>query len=358
MDNPYQRLAERLNTIPNGYPATPEGLELEILRRIFTPEEAALAAQLKLTLETASQVAERLGRDPGETRALLKTMVRKGLIDTRPLEKELGFRLMPFIVGIYEAQVGNLDRELAEVFERYYKQALGAALSMQPPIHRVVPIGASVKVDMEIRPYESVADLVAGAKAWGVLDCICRKQKSLLGQACGHPIDVCMGLSAMPNYFDHNPVIRAVSQDEAMDTLRRAAQAGLVHSLSNYQRGLWYICNCCTCSCGILRGISELGMANAVARSAFINQVDTDLCQGCELCVDHCPFHALRMADRLAQVDDGRCLGCGVCAAACPDGALALVRRPTAEAEIPMGSIKDWMIARATQRGMDLSELL
>jgi len=358
MDNPYQRLAERLNTIPNGYPSTPEGLEIEILRRIFTPEEAALAAQLKLTLETSNQVAERLGRDPSETRTLLKTMVRKGLIDTRPVEKELGFRLLPFVVGIYENQVGNLDREMAELFERYYKQALGAALSTPPPIHRVVPIGASVKVDMEIRPYESVADMVAGAKAWGVLDCICRKQKALLGQPCGHPIDVCMGLSRLPNYFDHNPVIHAVSQEEAMDTLRRAAEAGLVHSISNFQRGLTYICNCCTCSCGILRGISELGIANAVARSAFVNQVDGEVCQGCELCIDRCPFHALRMVDQLAQVDEGRCLGCGVCADACPDGALALVRRPTAEAEVPMGSIKDWMIARATQRGVDLTELL
>src|SRR4030067_1742768 len=99
MDDPYQRLAERLNTIPNGSPSTPEGLELEILRRIFTPEEAALAAQLKLTLATAGQVAERLGRDPGGMRALLKTMVRKGQIDTRPLEKELGFRLKPSSLG-------------------------------------------------------------------------------------------------------------------------------------------------------------------------------------------------------------------------------------------------------------------
>ncbi len=358
MENPFANLARRLNTVPNGYPPTPDGLEIELLKRFFTAEEAELAAHLKLTLETASQIAQRLGRDPQATRALLKTMVRRGLIDMRPAEKELSFRLMPFIVGIYEAQVGNLDRDTSDLFERYYKRALGAALSMQPPIHRVVPIGASVKVDMEIRPYESVADLVSGAKAWGVLDCICRKQQSLLGKACGHPIDVCMGLSALPNYFDHNPVIHAVTQEEAMNTLRRAAQAGLVHSLSNYQRGLWYICNCCTCSCGILRGISELGIANAVARSAFLNTVDGDLCQGCELCIDQCPFHALHMADNLAQVDGVRCVGCGVCAAACPDGALALVRRPEAEVEVPMGSIKDWMIARAAQRGVDLSELL
>jgi electron transport complex protein RnfB len=56
-----------------------------------------------------------------------------------------------------------------------------------------------------------------------------------------------------------------------MGTLRRAAEAGLVHSVSNSVEGTYYICNCCTCSCGILRGMAELGIANVVASSAFVN---------------------------------------------------------------------------------------
>ena len=42
----YRQLAARLDALPSGFPATPDGLELAVLARLFTPEEAALAAQL------------------------------------------------------------------------------------------------------------------------------------------------------------------------------------------------------------------------------------------------------------------------------------------------------------------------
>ncbi len=118
-----------------------------------------------------------------------------------------------------------------------------------------------------------------------------------------------------------------MTKDEALHTLRRSAEAGLVHTVGNNQEGLTYICNCCTCSCGILRGIAEFEMANAVARSAFVNTVDADLCLGCGQCEDACQFEALEMGET-AIVNGFRCVGCGVCVLACPEGALALVRRP------------------------------
>jgi electron transport complex protein RnfB len=40
----YRRLAERLDAIPNGFPATESGVELKLLAKIFAPEEAALAS--------------------------------------------------------------------------------------------------------------------------------------------------------------------------------------------------------------------------------------------------------------------------------------------------------------------------
>ena len=39
----YRKLAQRLDTIPNGFPATESGVELRLLEKMFTPEEAALA---------------------------------------------------------------------------------------------------------------------------------------------------------------------------------------------------------------------------------------------------------------------------------------------------------------------------
>jgi ferredoxin len=139
-----------------------------------------------------------------------------------------------------------------------------------------------------------------------------------------------MVIDQRPGAFDNSDVIHAVGRDEALATLQRAAEAGLVHSVSNNQEGLHYICNCCTCSCGILRSMATLGIANVVARSAFVNQVDETLCGTCGLCLDTCPFEALTL-DLTLLVDPVRCVGCGVCVPTCPSEALGLVRRPEAE---------------------------
>ncbi len=166
-----------------------------------------------------------------------------------------------------------------------------------------------------------------------------------------------MAMNTNPGAFDNVPHIRALTLEEALATLQVAAEAGLVHSVSNDQRGSSYICNCCTCSCGILRGISELGIANAVAHSAFINTVEEDLCIACEDCLEFCQFEALSM-EFTAQVDQLRCVGCGVCVQACPEGALSLARRPEQEIDPVPLSKSDWMEQRAAMRGLDLKQVL
>jgi ferredoxin len=355
--DPYRRLAARLDALPDGFPPTQSGAELRLLAKLFSPEEAELAAQLRLTLETPRQIAARLDRDPRAVRDQLKGMAKRGLIEAGRVERGLGYGLMPFVVGIYEMQVGRIDEELAQRFETYYREAFGRALPVQPQFHRVIPVGESVRSDMEVRPYESAADLVNRAQAWAVTDCICRKQQALIGEPCEHPLDVCMILSERPGAFDGAPNLQALNREGALATLERAAEAGLVHSVSNNQQGVWYVCNCCTCACGILRGMADLGMANVVARSAFVNRVDDALCIGCGACVDRCQFDALALDD-VVKVDDARCVGCGVCVPACPVGALRLVRRPEDEVLSPPVTKRDWREQRAEARGLDLDEVL
>ncbi len=354
-DTPYRELAARLDELPNGFPPAADGAELRLLAKLFTPEEASLAARLRMTLETPAQLATRLGGDPQALGQQLKSMVKRGLITAgRAPAGGLGFGLLPFVVGIYEMQAGRIDAELARLFEDYYQQTFRQALLEQPPVHRVIPINASVRQDMEVRPFESAAEIVARARAWGVTDCICRKQQALLGQACSHPLDVCMVFSEAPMAFDRKEDIRALTQAEAFATLRRAAEAGLVHSVSNNQRGVWYICNCCTCACGILRGLTELGRANVIAASAFICQVDEDKCIACGECVERCPFGALTVAST-SQVSATRCAGCGVCVIGCSQEALELVRRPEADILTPFETEEEWRMARAAARGLDLA---
>lgn len=347
-DSPYRRLARSLDALPNRFPPAADQSDLRLLAKLFTEQEASLASNLLPELESTAQIAGRLGQPAGELSGPLKDMAKKGLIAFgKTAAGRPGYGLLPFVVGIYEAQAGKIDAELARLFEDYYQQSFGQALVIQPQVHRVIPVGESVKNTLEIRPFESAAGLVDQAQSWGVIDCICRTQKALIGDPCKHPVDVCMVLSTRPEAFNGSGFVRALTHTGALQTLQRAASAGLVHCVSNNQRDVWYICNCCTCSCGILRGMADLGIANVVARSAFVNRVDEDLCAGCGDCVSACQFGALRV-DGMAQVQEIRCVGCGVCVTVCPTGALGLERRPGEIA--PPVSEDDWRTARLTAR--------
>jgi ferredoxin len=281
----------------------------------------------------------------------LKAMAQRGLIAAGRAKGGLGFRLLPFAVGFYEQQLPHLDVELAQLVEDYFWAGMGAALAQTPPAHRVIPVQRTVQSDMEVQPYESAAALLARRQAWAVMPCICRKQKALVGEPCGHPMDVCMAMSDTPGAFDHAPGLKALTLAEAQAALQMAAEAGLVHTTSNNQEEVGYICNCCTCGCGILRGMAELGMANVVARSAFVNQVDGDRCAACGACVEHCSFAALSQPDGgVAVVDARRCVGCGVCVLTCPEEALGLVRRPEAEVLPPPETAEAWRARRLAER--------
>ena len=353
----YKRLAERLDNLPNGFPSTEDGSELRVLAYLFTPEEADLAAELRMTLETADQIAQRLGLEHTPTRQMLKSMVKRGLIKAGKADEGLGYGLLPFVVGIYENQIGSFDEEFARLFEDYYQRSFARALNVQPAFHRVVPVGESIKMNMQVAPFESAVGIIENAQSWGVQDCMCRLQTAFIGKPCNHPLDVCMIMSPMPDAFAQSKEIKVLTKDEAYAVLHRADQAGLVHSVSNNQKGNWYICNCCTCSCGILRGMVELGIANVVASSAFINTVDETLCNACGLCVEYCQFEALTV-DNIAIVNGTRCTGCGVCVNSCPDHALVLVRRPEDEVKPVPVSMSEWGKQRAQERGIDLTSLL
>lgn len=356
-NNDYESLAKRLDEMPHGFPATEDGIELKLLAYLFSEEEAALAAKLRIVLETSDEVSQRIGSETTHTNKLLKGMAKRGLINCGKTDKGLGFGLMPFVVGIYEMQAGRIDRELATIFEEYYKRSFHKALTMQPSVHRVIPVQEAIRADMAIEPYESASHILDQAKSWGVLDCICRKQKALIGDPCDHPIDVCMTFSQLPNAFDNSSTIRRLTHEQAHETLHRASAAGLVHSVSNNQKGVWYVCNCCTCSCGILRGLAEMGIANVIARSGFVNSVDEERCLGCQDCQDACQFDALSF-DNVAKVDIRRCVGCGVCVLVCPEEAMKLVSRSQEDQLTPPVDDQAWMIARATSRGIDINDVM
>jgi len=60
----------------------------------------------------------------------------------------------------------------------------------------------------------------------------------------------------------------------------------------------------------------------AVEIEPITAEVDKDVCGGCEICVELCPFGAITMVDGKSDINVALCKGCGTCVGACPTGAL------------------------------------
>jgi ferredoxin len=259
------------------------------------------------------------------------------------------FRLAPFIVGIYEAQLETMDLEFARLFEKY--MADGGAegiMKPQPALHRVIPARDAVRSDW-ILPYDDVRKIMLSAKRFRVRGCICRVQQDLLGKRkCDFPIENCIMLS----YLDRPSGENDISQEQALAILDQSESIGLVHTASNVVQGVGYICNCCGCCCGILRGITDWGIEKSVARANYYAVVDPQKCTGCRVCADRCQVGAISLDGGTATIRLERCIGCGLCVTGCPEDAVHLQKRREEEIVHPPKDYSAWESKRLHNRGV------
>jgi len=356
----YRKLAQKLDAIPNGFPQTETGVELKLLAKIYKPEEAAIASEMQLVPETAAQIAQKIGHDEAETLALLEEMVRRGLIRVIDEEGQCKFGLMPWVIGVYEEQLLRMDEEFVRLFDEYL---LGAGLgwieffNYLPSIEKVIPVEKSIPVDVQIFPYEQASALLNNAKSFAVRKCICRVNKALDGAPCKYPVEVCLVFAPNEGAFDNQPENRVITKEEALRILRETEEAGLIHSSTNVREGHFYICNCCTCCCGFMQGLTLLGVENSIAKSDFYARSDPETCTGCGNCVKRCQFEVPTLVDDRSSVDQKRCVGCGQCVMTCPSGAMTLVRKPQDQITPTPRNMEQWAIERAKNRGLSTEEL-
>jgi len=344
----YEKLACALDLLPGGFPRTKSGVELQILKRIFSPEEALLASNMTGNRETAHAIAGRANLPLEETEERFKEMLSRGIIWGSKKDGIWKFRLAPFLVGFYEEQWHVMDHDLAHLCEQYLNEG-GAEgiMSPQPALPRDVPAQQAVKTEF-ILPDDDIKPLILEAKWFELRDCICRKQQDLVGnRKCDFPLRACLNFSAKDRPVGpHN-----VAQQEALKVLDQAEEIGLVHTVSNIARGVFYVCNCCGCCCGILRGITQFGIQQSVARANYYAVVDPEQCAGCGICEERCQVNACSVDD-VATIDLTKCIGCGLCVTGCPNEAVKLNVRADAEIIHPPENYKAWEHQRLQNRGL------
>ncbi|MGD9402132.1 MAG: 4Fe-4S binding protein, partial [bacterium] len=315
--------------------------------------EARLASHLTVRREAVDAIAKRAGLPPREAGRDLVALARRGIVWSGETDGGAGFRLAPFIVGIYEAQLGTMDEEFARLYEQYMEQG-GAAGIMRPlpSLHRVLPGHGAIEPG-RVLPYDDVRAIIEKGKTFRIRGCICRVQQDLIGdRKCDFPLENCITIYQT----ERPPSPDDISMERAIEILDETEKMGLVHTTANVVNDITYICNCCGCCCGILRGFNEWGIDEAIARANYLAIVDAEACSGCEICVERCQVGAMSMNDGAAHVDAARCIGCGLCVTGCPGDAVRLKRKPDAEIVEPPVDYATWERERLRNRGLDAAD--
>ena len=329
-DEIYDGLRAFLDTLPTGFPATPTGVELRILKKLFTPEEAELTVNLRSEPEELSQIAARLWRGDSELGSKLEDMARKGLIFRVRTGGQVLYQAYQFMVGIYEFQVNNLDSEFSRMFEEYLPY-LGLSLSrVKTKQLRVLPVESAVTALHNVAPYNNIREMVRQQELISVAECICRQEQKLLGKECDRPKETCLGFGQFARFYIDNQWGRRISVEEALSILDLAEEAGLVLSPSNTQE-LAAICCCCPCCCPILRTVKLVSKAKYVTLSTYQAKIDSASCLNCGLCIERCQVEAIKERDGHSEVVIEKCIGCGLCVSTCPEHAISLAEKPHME---------------------------
>jgi electron transport complex protein RnfB len=353
MSNIYERLRERLDMFPQGFPKTESRVELEILQHLFAPDEAEIMLHLRPFPENVADIAERTGKDKTKLGETLYEMSRRGLIlrYTAP-DNELYYFLIPWVIGIWEFQLNNLTQENIRLYEKYFEEGMvPAQQSRKIREFRVIPVEKEIEGDTEIQPYEMVSQIIESNTRFAVADCICRKEARMLGKGCDHLLETCLSLGASADFYIENGLGREISKEEAKEILLKAEEDGLIHCSTNSAGSKAFICNCCGCCCKYLALVTKYGNPNAIARSNYYATKDQETCNDCGTCVERCQVSAIRTENDRTIIDRDMCIGCGLCASTCPTSSITMVKKSPEEASPIFSKGKEMLQAMGKETG-------
>jgi electron transport complex protein RnfB len=331
---------------------------LPTIAAFFTPEEAELLTGFPFMPAELNELAARKGMEAGNLAKKLDVLARKGAIWRAEKDGGVFYSLNDaffiFFRGpFYAAQPDRAAGAMAPPLNRYVRDGLMDQLA---PVHakalRAIPIEKTVEEPRRILPYENVTAVVDTQDFFAVSKCACRQRKRMDPDSvpCEHPEEVCLHFRDLGHYLVETGLAREITKEEAKDILKKAADAGLVHAISNYERDADTICNCCKCSCLFFESYHVLKHGKSHDFSNYRLKITKETCAACGLCEQRCPVGAIRLEDSPAAKNKlgkapalaaDRCLGCGVCVHKCPTQSLVLTLRE--EIQPPPRDMREWI---------------
>jgi electron transport complex protein RnfB len=336
MDNEpeiYRELQKHLDKLPVGYPATVTGVELRLLKFLFTPQQARIALKLDYRPQTAEQIYERV-KEWGMSLAELETSLEEMADTGNTLCTKRGgvktYANMPLLVGMSDMQEKRVTTEFLNDFNEYCQEAFAAELfNLKVPQTRVIPIGKSITAKHRVGTYDELRNVIETAHdRIRIGGCVCRKAMRMGGHTCKVTTryESCMAFRDFADMLARTGWGRPIGKEEALQITAKSEEEGLVLQATNEQE-IRFICSCCGDCCGLLKLAKAMPKPVEFLVSNYYGQVNPDLCQGCGTCIDRCQMEAIALQDDIAAVNLDRCIGCGLCVPTCPSESMLLVKK-------------------------------
>lgn len=348
MSELYEELRELIDNNPLGCPPAPE--IIDILKILFTEEEAKIALGLGFLPLPTTEIAKRVGASVDDAQKHLETLADKGVVFAREKKGQWGYALVntfhlfenPYRKGIHDETI----KKLTPLWKKYGPKLMEGFGSENTSISRIVPINKEIEARPDLLPHEKIIEMVENCKSVGIGHCACREVQ----QKCEAPKEACLMFDGTCDYLVDRGYARSISKEEAIQYIKEFDDAGLVRQVNNTSDRLEFVCHCCPCCCSFLRALNDYGNSRVFSGSAFRPVNISDKCIGCGECTDGtCPTESISMHEDIPMYNLDSCIGCGICAAQCPNDAIAMEK--SIEMPDPPANIMEYGMRLLGDRG-------
>ena len=230
----YRQLQKQLDKLPIGFPATKSGIELKVLKHLFTPEDVKLALKLSgqpLPLNKVYRKVKKSGMSIEELESNLEDMYIKGLISRGKQGDEKYYALVPFVIGMFEFQLHRLTKEFVEDSKKYFEEAFWEKEFNRTgiPQVRTIPIEQSVSHEQTVSSFDDLKSLIENARGTiGIQECICRQSAEVIGEPCEKTKlkHSCFAFRGAADMYIEKGLGKAITKEEALEVLKQAEEDG------------------------------------------------------------------------------------------------------------------------------------
>lgn len=357
-DEKYQKFIEHMDTPI--WKFTDSEHKMPMITSFISPEEAEFLTGFPHRSKTLAEIAEIKEMDITDLEPKVKALCRKGLVFESIRGDSVRYRLWTAAEMFRRVIFWNgLDVEpqktLAHHVNRYFMD--GWIDQLKPYKHsglRSIPIHATVKAPTGFMPYEDILQVVDQYSFYSVSHCPCRVRHKLDPDYVDSPFpsEVCLHFDELGRYCVENGLGREITKAETLEILKKSADAGLVHGISNWQKNPDTICNCDLDYCLFFKPFHRLGHERTHDRSNYTVKSTPETCRACGLCVKRCPMDAIQLKYHVSAtnkykkapvIERDLCLGCGVCVHKCKTKSIMLERRHADEITEPPLNVREFV---------------